>query len=74
MVEKHYKITCMHTEDKKDCLNLSNCVIHCHNNKNERCRIHCGRSWETITEAEANAIKHTHIAEHLLHKPIVEKI
>lgn len=74
MVEKNYEVSCKHFEDMKDCLNLSICATHCHNNKNERCIRHCGKSWTTETEVQANALKHIHIASELLHRPIIRKL
>jgi len=75
MAEKNYEVSCRHFEDKKDCSNfLSGCAIHCHNNKNDRCIHHCGKSWQTETEAQASVLKHTHIANDALHRPVIRKL
>lgn len=74
MTEKNYIVKCAHNEEDKDCSHKKECVKHCHDNKNERCYRHCGGSWRCETEAQANVLKYTHIAEHILHKPEIEKL
>ena len=78
--EKHYIVECIHNEDDKDCGKTSfkeketTCAIHCHDNKNERCFRHCGKSWKCETESQAKTLKHTHITNELTHKPQINKI
>lgn len=62
MAEKHFKITCKHSKEV------------CDNNKSGKCYLHCERSWETETIVQANMIKQMHIANEIIHKPIVKSI
>lgn len=71
----NYIIICEHREDDKDCKHKEACAKHCHNNKTNQCNIHCdGRSWKCATEAQANTLKQTHMANETLHKPVIKKV
>ena len=77
---KNYIVKCEHIEENKNrpekdkCKNTDCCAIHCHNNKDGRCRVHCERSWECDSEVQANVLRQTHIANESLHKPVIRKV
>ena len=64
MTEKNYIVKCDHND--KD--------TRCNNNKDKKCTIHCEKSWKCASEAQARVLKYTHISEHLLHRPEIEKL
>src|SRR3972149_937566 len=45
-----------------------------YNNKKENCYNHCNKTWACETEAQAQVLKQTHIANETLHKPYIKKM